>query len=370
MGDDTVTGDVTNAHDRLLPLTPASQPSDWYRRRIAQRTADVSEALPRNRPLTAAELSAAGVTRAQRRDNYVRVESGVYVHVTSLTAGACTRDLLRTIPAATLVRAHHRRHPTHLATGFAAGAMLGMRYLVDDAPLEFLATRGAGCSNPAAHLNLTRTRRHDRLFRTATHPDPAFPTLACTTAGYTLGRMIRTLHKPDPGVALQWAVPDLRRIQPQLSPAFIRSVQASDCFHQALRRSVPGSLESLVQTRTVDASLAAGVLGATDPGAESPPETVLRLAVADLAPGLQSQVPVWRDNGSLLTATDLGWHDRGVHLFYDGEHHLKRTQRDHDSEVLAHLQRDGGHVLRVTAGNLRDADSVEVLRERVRDALR
>lgn len=315
MGDDTVTGDVTHAHARLLPLVPGSEPSDWYRARVVRRARDGSPPLPRHRPMTTAELDAAGVTRAQRRDHYLRVDVGVYV------------------------------------------------------PLTALDTRGAGCANPAPHLLLTRTRRHDRLIRTADHPDPAFPTLACTTAGHTLGTMIRVLHSPSPALDAAWRVPDLQHIQPQLSPAFIRSVQASDCLHQALRSTRPGSVTNLVRTGTVDAPTAAAVLGATDPGAESPPETVLRLAVSDLAPGLRSQVPVWRDNGSLLTAADLGWPDRGVHLFYDGEHHLRRTQRDHDSEVLARLQQDGGRVLRVTAGNLRDADSVEALRGRVRDAL-
>ncbi|MCJ7857924.1 hypothetical protein [Corynebacterium kalidii] len=365
MGDDTVTGDVTHAHARLLPLVPGSEPSDWYRAHVVRRARDGSPPLPRHRPMTTAELDAAGVTRAQRRDHYLRVDVGVYVPLTALDTGSVSRQT----PAATLVRAHHLRYPAHLATGFAAGAVLGMCYLVDDAPLEFLVTRGAGCANPAPHLLLTRTRRHDRLIRTADHPDPAFPTLACTTAGHTLGTMIRMLHSPSPALDAAWRVPDLQHIQPQLSPAFIRSVQASDCLHQALRSTRPGSVTNLVRTGTVDAPTAAAVLGATDPGAESSPETVLRLAVSDLAPGLRSQVPVWRDNGSLLTAADLGWPGRGVHLFYDGEHHLRRTQRDHDSEVLARLQQDGGRVLRVTAGNLRDADSVEALRGRVRDAL-
>ena len=119
----------------------------------------------------------------------------------------------------------------------------------------------------------------------------------------------------------------------------------------------------------MDATDAARVLGYTDVGAESPPETVLRLAVGDLAPGLHSQVPVFRDDGTLLTTSDLAWEDRGLHLFYDGVHHLRRAQRDHDSRVLAVLQRDGGRVLRVTAGDLRDVRAVAALRRRVAVAL-
>lgn len=105
-------------------------------------------------------------------------------------------------------------------------------------------------------------------------------------------------------------------------------------------------------------------------GAESPPETLLRLAVSDLAPGLRSQIPVWKDDGRrLLTSCDLGWEDRRVFLFYDGAHHLQRTQRNHDSKVLAALQRNGGRVLRPVADDVADAAAVRALRERVTEAL-
>lgn len=90
---------------------------------------------------------------------------------------------------------------------------------------------------------------------------------------------------------------------------------------------------------------------------------------ADLAPGRRSQIPVFRENGTLLTSADLGWEDRRVFLFYDGEHHLAKDQRDHDSEVLTVLQEDGGRVFRVTAGNLQDADQVREPRKRVAAAL-
>jgi hypothetical protein len=120
----------------------------------------------------------------------------------------------------------------------------------------------------------------------------------------------------------------------------------------------------------VDAIFAGRVLGYTDVGAESSSETLLRLAVSDLAPGLRSQIPVWKDDGSrLLTSCDLGWEDRRVFLFYDGAHHLQRTRRNHDSKVPAALQRDGGKVLRLVAEDVADAHAVSDLRERVAEAL-
>lgn len=78
---------------------------------------------------------------------------------------------------------------------------------------------------------------------------------------------------------------------------------------------------------------------------------------------------MFRESGALLTVVDLGWAEHRVFLFYDGAHHLQKEQRDHDSEVFALLQRNGGRVFRVTAGNLKDADKVTELRGWVREAL-
>lgn len=43
-----------------------------------------------------------------------------------------------------------------------------------------------------------------------------------------------------------------------------------------------------------------------------------------------------------------------VGIFYDGEHHLRRSQRDYDSQVWAILNQMGWRVLRVTNGMLDD----------------
>ncbi|MDN6814519.1 MAG: hypothetical protein L0L92_09210, partial [Corynebacterium variabile] len=58
-----------------------------------------------------------------------------------------------------------------------------------------------------------------------------------------------------------------------------------------------------------------------------------------------------------------------VYLFYDGAHHLQRAQRNHDSKVLAALQRNGGRVFRIVAEDLTDLAAVEKLRETVAEAL-
>lgn len=303
---------------------------------------------------------------------FVRVEHGMYVHVDQLlpekTDTGWTR--LRRIPAATLVLAHLLRHPQRIADGFAAGAVIGMRSFVEEELLDVLAPPGATVARAPDHVRLTPTRLLDRYAESALSLPGDLGHLRYTDPGAALSRMLRTVAGRDADRDRRWKVPDLSEVRPGFTPEFLRCVQVSDSLHQGLCMQHPGTPEELRRPGGVDPVLASRVLGFTDVGAESPQETLLRLAVSDLAPGLRSQIPVWKDDGrGLLTASDLGWEERGLHLFYDGEHHRQQKQRDHDSKVLAALQRDGGRILRVVAEDLATVDAVVALRERVSEAL-
>lgn len=348
-----------------------SRPTDWYLNQVrsGKRGGGAGGGGPSGvRPVTRGELQRAGVSDTALRKYFTRIEYGAYLHNKALlpekTSSGFTRQ--RRVPALALVRAHALHNPDHVATGFAAGTGYGMNYFVHDEIMEFLVSRGAECANSAPHLKLTRTRQLASFVKDARTPDRAVPTLKCTAPAVTLGYMLRSLEIQDDARDQRWKVPDLTSVRPHLSASFIRSVQSSDALHQALGFVIPGTAANI---RGVSPAVASVVLGSTDVGAESPPETLLRLVVADLAPGLRTQIPVFRDNGFLLTTVDMGWEEQRVFLFYDGEHHLERTQRDHDSEVLATLQRHGGRVFRVTAGHIKDADTVEKLREMIAEAL-
>lgn len=340
--------------------------SDWYRASIRTRWARRGKAdSPTLTPLTRSELDARGVGRALRRDRYVRVEPGVYVPVELVREAA--RPHGRSIDAVTLVRAHARRCPEHVATAFGAGAMYGMRYFCDEEPLEFIAPHGTGGTKAPDHVRYRASRRLGGYRETGRRPDARLPELVCAAPEVALGHMLATLGERDDGRDQRWRVPDLRGIRAGLSPTFIRQVQVSDAFHQAVGAQSVGSPARVRGCPPPDADV---VLAATDVGAESPPETVMRLLLADLAAGCRSQLPVWGSDGSLLTVVDLGWEEPKVSVFYDGEHHLSRDQRDHDSRVLAALQKDGGRVFRVTAGMVRGADAAAELRASVAEALR
>lgn len=355
----------------FLPLEHECWPSDWYIGQVPWRHRTRPSTVPNYRPRTSAELKKAGVTRVGVRDNWVKVDYGMYVHVSQLrpeTTESGFRRARRVHPA-TLALAHLIRHPGRIATGFAAAVFYGMRYFVDEELLAFLASPGTRRAGAPDHVLLHPTRYVDLHRSTSVPVHKDHRQLRCVDAATALSHMLQAVRVPDADRERRWKVPDLSGIRPHLTPDFIRCVQVSDAFHQGVGRASPADHRKLRVPGGVDAMFAASVLGGTDVGAESPPETLLRLAVSDLAPGLRSQIPVFKEDGTLLTVSDLGWEDRGLHLMYDGIHHRQREQRDHDSEVLAALQHGGGRVLRVTAGNLASVDAITILRERVVDAL-
>lgn len=106
-------------------------------------------------------------------------------------------------------------------------------------------------------------------------------------------------------------------------------------------------------------------LARADPGAQSPPETRLRLLVHEAGHrGFRTQVPVYDASGARLLTADLADPRRRIALEYDGEHHLLREQRDWDSTVVLRAMRAGWVVIRVTAGML---DSPALLLARLRE---
>lgn len=93
--------------------------------------------------------------------------------------------------------------------------------------------------------------------------------------------------------------------------------------------------------------------GMVDPGAESPPESLVRIRLDDAGfPRPQTQIPVPGARGELLRL-DLGWQERRVAVEYDGrEFHDGWREQRHDGARREHLQRLGWVVLPVTSGDV------------------
>lgn len=109
------------------------------------------------------------------------------------------------------------------------------------------------------------------------------------------------------------------------------------------------------------------VFGLTDPGAQSPPESHLRvrLVLAGL-PRPVAQHPVRLPSG-LVLHPDLAWPEFRVAVEYDGQWHANPDQLHHDRRRLNRLVGAGWLVLHVTSRRLHN-DFPAVVRE-VRSAL-
>ncbi|WP_158407998.1 hypothetical protein [Corynebacterium epidermidicanis] len=166
--------------------------------------------------------------------------------------------------------------------------------------------------------------------------------------------VIDALKAIESGAATWWVplISDLKKEE-------IRMVQIVD----ATRRYIGLSWADLKAAghRRIKRKLLKTIWALSDPGADSPPETYLRLAVRDLT-NWTSQREFFRANGARLTAADLADEKSKVALFYDGEHHLHRDQRDYDSDVTQQLRLQGWEPIRITAGQLRN---IKELRMRV-----
>ncbi|MGV0626232.1 hypothetical protein [Mycolicibacter minnesotensis] len=73
---------------------------------------------------------------------------------------------------------------------------------------------------------------------------------------------------------------------------------------------------------------ARAALDLVDPGAESPRETWLRLALIRAGfPPPQTQIPVHDQWGQLVAVLDMGWQEILVGLDYEGDHHRTNARR-------------------------------------------
>lgn len=98
-------------------------------------------------------------------------------------------------------------------------------------------------------------------------------------------------------------------------------------------------------------------LSLMDAGAQSPRETWLRLVLIDGGlPRPQTQIPVRDSSGVVVAYLDMGWEEFKVAVEYDGEQHrTDRRQYTRDLRRLELLEQRGWIVIRVVAGDRREA---------------
>ncbi|MDO5076976.1 hypothetical protein [Corynebacterium sp.] len=225
-------------------------------------------------------------------------------------------------------------------------AYAGLPHWADDAHITLHVTSNFR----QAHNPLDATRRRIRHDAATWKPDQKQPNMRV---------MI-------PEVALVDCLIDLQRNRhawwvyqvPGLDAWEVRAIQLIDALRRVCHLNI--HLIRNIARNIFCARELSKLLRMSSSGAESPPETALRLIAEQVRKQLQVQVPVrqsgsLRDDGTpLLTILDASWTDIRVALFYDGAHHLQREQRDYDSTVFIRLRELGWEPLRITHGLLRN----------------
>jgi hypothetical protein len=277
------------------------------------------------RLIVATEALANGsLTRRDLRRSYTKVHRNVYAR-----AGVELTALDRAYAAwlwsgrrATLV-------------GHSAAALLGSRWIPDDAPVELARAR-----RPAADGIKVRSGqiRDDEIC--------VVDGIACTTAARTAYDLGRRLSLEAAVIRIDALLNATKVPVPQVENITIRYPGARGI--RPLRR----------------------VLDLADAGAESPQETRLRLLlVSSGLPRPVTQIPVTNDWGRVVRRIDMGWPQWMVGAEYDGEHHWTNPDEyAKDIERLEFLAAKGWAIVRVSATQLRYQRGLVV--ERVKTALR
>lgn len=149
-----------------------------------------------------------------------------------------------------------------------------------------------------------------------------------------------------------------------------RAVEQIDALCRTTRTDPQTVLEMIERyrgTRGVDCARA--VLSRVDPGAESLPETRVRLLLIDHGlPAPETQLPIF-DGTNVVAWADMGWKQWRTAVEYDGIHHwVDEKQRTRDIERYDALAALGWKVVRVNSEQLRTRPRSIV--ERVRRCLR
>lgn len=102
----------------------------------------------------------------------------------------------------------------------------------------------------------------------------------------------------------------------------------------------------------------AKVLPLVDGRSESPPESWVRVACA--RSGLPAPVPqfVVVDAGGFVGRVDLAWPEHRLIVEYEGAYHFDELQIHRDDSRYKQLVAAGWRVIRLSAADLRDMDTV------------
>lgn len=255
-------------------------------------------------------------------------------------------------------RAHWMKNPTAMVGGWAALAMHGLLYWADAAPVVLHSCRSSPLS-PSRQDSRAPVIRAWPKNVAPVYPDPLVPGLAAVPPEIAVAQCLASVLKGSHS----WFVAGGGDLD-GLSVREVRAVQLLDAVRQCTVLTTEDLLAGCA--RRVDATVARKLTALSDPGAQSPQETLLRLVVRDLLPpehAWTSQVPVsWGPRAKDRTVLDLACTELKVGLYYDGATHTATARRTKDFVQIQELKDLGWEVVRADKGLLH-ADRGRFLRQ-------
>lgn len=243
-------------------------------------------------------------------------------------------------PAAARAIAMAMEHPGHIIAGMSALAVFGMPYFADHCHTTLFGPvkRNKPPTQFSPLVQRPTSLEHWYVYFEGVPLKISPPPIAVISA---LNMIRANVHR--------WAASHIDGITHQE----MQSIQLIDAARRFLAIS-PEDIFTAGKDR-VNKHWLQKVAGFSTAKADSPKETEMRLLAHSLCKKLGLMVveqhPLWAA-GSLVTVFDLAIPELKVAIMYDGEHHLKREQRDWDSLVNVEAALQGWTVIRVTAGTL------------------
>jgi hypothetical protein len=203
-----------------------------------------------------------------------------------------------------------------VVAGVAASALHGAPWVDSDVPIELFGVK----IRPQPGL----VPRADRIADDEITRVAGLPVTSRTRTAFDMGRHLERTEAVTRLDALMW--------NQEFSRADVRAL--GDRYPRA------AGLRRLLE-----------LLPLIDGGAESPPESRVRLWLSDAGfPQPETQIPVLQGSTAPVAFLDMGWRDFMVAVEYDGDHHRKdRRQYVKDIARLRMLEALGWIVIRVIA---------------------
>ncbi|HJD49295.1 MAG TPA: DUF559 domain-containing protein [Candidatus Corynebacterium intestinavium] len=259
--------------------------------------------------------------------------------------GARRRPPLK-IPHEVRVRGHFNAHPRWIAGGISALAVRGFPYFHHGVPAHMLTSSSRGLSHADSEARVSTVRKR---FAPIREVDELLPELPVAPVPMAASQFLKDVSLQK----YEWNVRPLGL----LNRAELRVIQAADALCTFTRKTPERLLASMNEFLPVSVRVKRLVLKHCELGADSPPETWVRLLLKPLIPDLETQVKVADERGPIATA-DLGSRSLRIMIFYDGAYHSAADQREWDTEVNSRLTAAGYTVLRLSAQSIRNPGDI------------